>query len=308
VSETRIVHDLGPLTFDGLDPVAVIDIDTNFGTRLAEKVFPYIDASADEGTGRLPLRCTVTLFFSNVWKSGAFPGLFGTWFKRLQDGGKPGKLSHPLLGEFDAVVPDGSFRIAGTDNAGIRVQVSFKESIPDPETPTELTFESGSASDIAAVVDQCMAAMGLSYPSGMGADTLVALVDKVTSLPADIVGEVGAKLDSLVGTIDRIHQAVAIAVENANALEDALRDEVQNSVERITLERMIWDFRFTVKAMKEKAEKTARATKSVITDAPTTLPSLSYQLGADLSGMIQLNPTLLKSPSVPKGTKVLYFA
>lgn len=301
------VHKLEPLTFDGLEPVPVLSVGSTFGHRQAQRVYPYVDAAAHEWVGREPIKVRARIAFLNTAKLGLFPGVWAAYRQRLQDG-KSGKLRHPEIGEFEAVITSFSYDLDGRQPHGLIADVEFEETILDAESPTEFTFESGSASDIAEVVDQCMAAMGLSYPSGMGADTLVALVDKVTSLPADVVGELSAKLDSLVGTIDRIHAAVQAAVENANALEDAVRDEIQNSVERITLERMIWDFRFTVKTMKEKAEKTARPTKSLITETATTLASLSYQLGTDLGGLIQLNPALLKTPSVPKGSKVLYFS
>jgi prophage DNA circulation protein len=300
-----VVHNLEPLTFDGLEPVPVISIETSGGHRQAERVYPYVDAAAHEWTGREPYRVRGRLALVNTAKQNLFPGVWAALRKRFQDG-TSGELRHPDIGVFQAALTSFSWALDGRTPHGIIVDVEFVETIADPDTPTEFEFNTGGSAEIAEQADNAMAAMGLSYPSGMG--SLAQSVAAIASLPADLIGEVSAKIDATIGQIDQIQASIYSVVEAANALDDAARDAVQCSVDRITLERLLADLRWSLKQDKASLEKAARPVKTFVADADSTLATISFRLGANLAGLIQLNPSLLAVPLVPKGAAVKYFA
>lgn len=302
---TGILHTLEPLTFDGLDPVAVISIETSGGQRQAERIYPYIDAVAHEPTGREPYRVRARLAFLNTWRQNMYPGVWAVWKQRFADR-VSGELRHPDLGIFPAVIKSFSYTLDGRTPHGVIADVEFEETIEDVDAPTEFEFKTGGSAEIAEEVDDAMAVMGLSYPSGMG--SAAEAVGKLASLPADLIGEISAKIDAVIGQVHQLQRSLESAVAAAESLPDAARDAIQNAVERVALETLLASLWDSLKQDKEKLEKAAKPVKTFTNDADSTLGNISFRLGADLPGLIQLNPALLATPTVPKGATVKYFA
>lgn len=300
-----VLHNLEPLVFDDLEPAAVISIETSGGQRQAERIFPYLDSAAHEPTGREPYRVRVRLAFLNTWRQNMYPGAWSSWRQRFQDR-VSGKLRHPDIGILSAAMVSFSYVLDGRMPHGVIVDVEFVETIEDIDAPAEFEFKAGSSAEIAEEVDNAMAVMGLSYPSGMG--SVAGAIARIAKIPAEAIGEVSAQIESTIGQVFQIQQAVEAAVASAATLPDQARDAVQNSVERIALDGLLASLWDSLKSDKAKIEKAAKPTKVHTVEADSTLGNISFKLGADLAGIIQLNPSLLAAPTVPKGTAVKYFA
>ena len=201
----------------------------------------------------------------------------------------------------------GSYKLTAQEQSGVTVTVSFVESIKAADSPTKLQYNQSSAKAAAQAADQYIATLDLGYPDGMPEPSLEEAVAGLTGSVALVGLEVNGKITALVGTVDRIKENLRMQCSLVQTAEAATKDALAGSAERILLELQLNSLRWILTQTLANAASTARVVKSVVTSVEQSLASLSYDLGADLVGIMTLNPSLLTGPLVPKGSKVSYY-
>ncbi|NUP13748.1 MAG: hypothetical protein HOW73_47535 [Polyangiaceae bacterium] len=308
----RAVHNLPRLRFSSekfgtLPEVPTGPIETSWENGLAPRRFPYVPGAAHEDVEREELFANTELYFINTYQPGLYPGVWATWRKALLSGAI-GELTHPDIGVFSARVKGGSYVIAPNVQGGVKVRVSFVESLPSADQPTALEFAEGNAQEVAQIVDESMAAMGIEYPSGYPEVSLEEFVSAIVSFGPLLAAEFVAKAEYMVGTIDRIQAQIDENVEFASSSIEQDLDSIANNPSRSILERALNDLRWIMTQQIKAAGALSRVVKTYTTSSTLTLAAISIALKADIAGIVQLNPKLLSLPSLSPGTQVRYFA
>lgn len=301
----KIIHDLPPVTFNGLS-APVREIQSDWSIRLAERAYPYTDAAAHDPTGRQPIRTTVTFAFINTIAENLYPGEWAKW-RRMSFTGKIGKFQHPDIGQYDARIESVSVAISPASQSGIFPKFVFVESLAEVDQPTQFEFSAGDLTEIAAEVDDGAAALGLEYPDGMPEPSFEEFVGGIVGQGAILEAQVSGKINSALGTLDRMQDRLDAKVRESYGDTLDVKDAIAGSVERILLEQSIAALSWGLRELQTATLSRSRATKSVVTTADSTLATLSLSLSQDLGDLILLNPALLASPLVPKGTSVTVY-
>lgn len=303
--DATAIHDLPALTWLGSKAYAS-DIETSWNHRLAVREFPYVDGDAHEKMGRASLSVTATLHWLNTIERGLFPGRWRN-FRGLLLRGESGTLSHPDIGNFHARVDSVGYTITAKTTAGVSVRVKWVESIRSADEPTKIVVGSSDSLASAQSVDALMAEMGLEYPDGMPGDsTFEAAVSGLASMGAEFTHQLASAVNQITGLADQVFQSIKL-IGNANLyISPSLRDPIVSHPGRHALEFGLNSLRMQLKSMLETAQKAGGETKLHVVTADQPLASLSIALGTDISSLIRLNPGIVKSPIVSKGTKLTY--
>src|SRR6516225_3627286 len=94
------------------------------------------------------------LYFHNTLEKDLYPLTWESWKQALFDGSS-GDLIHPDLGTIRARVLKGSVRLVAESRAGVTVEVTFTETVDDPDKINEFDNPNATASlqDAAAAAD-----------------------------------------------------------------------------------------------------------------------------------------------------------
>lgn len=300
------IHDLPPLTWLGVKAY-VSDIRTSWSHRLPEYEYAYVDGDAHDNTGRKSLKVSATLQFLNTIEPGLYPGKWSS-FRALLLSTQSGTLVHPDVGKFHARVADGEYTISARSPAGVSVNVTWTESIRNANSPTKIVTATADATASAKALDDAIAVLGIDYPDGMGSSTFAGLVGDILAFGSIFSAEVKSLINTTIGYVDSIYTQMQVAAASVAFATAAARDAIAAPPFR-------WVFEFQCDALRvalgehlDALLEGAQPTKTFTTKATTTLASLSLSLDTDIGGLVQLNPGLVGSPSVPKGTLVTYFA
>ncbi len=302
----RVIHELPALDWEGLPSVPCSVVDTSWSHRLASREYYGTDGEAHDDGGRKSLTVTVVLHFHNTYDPKLYPTHWTKWRKALLTG-KIGKLRHPDIGQFMARVADGSFRISASEQAGITVHVTFVESLKAADQPTKFSQSTGAAGAAARKCDTYMASLNLDYPDGFPDPSLEEALAGFTGQFAVAALEFSGKVTALVGTVDRIKENLRMQCEMVRNADAAVKEAVAGSVERILLELQLDTLRMILTEAAKTAAQAARPVKAHTTIGDITFPSLSLDIGADLVSLLDLNPSLIGLPFIPKGTTVKFF-
>ena len=302
---TRAIHDLPAVEWDGLRaPCSVVE--TSWENRLAQREYYAVPGASHDDTGRAPIEVTLTLHFHNTIEPDLYPSRWTKWRKALMSG-EAKDIKHPDIGKFRARCKGGSYRIAAQEQSGVTVTCSFVESIKAADSPTKLVYSSSNAKAAAAAADQYISDLDLGYPDGMPEPSLEESINGLTGSVSLVGLELNGKVTALIGTVDRIKDNLRSQCELVQTAEAATRDAIAGVPERILLELQLDTLRWILTQTLENAAASARVVKSVVNSVDQSLASLSYELGADIIGMMDLNPGLLLKPLVPKGSKVAFY-
>lgn len=299
------VHNLPSLTWLG-SKVYADDIETSWTHRNPERAFPYVDGEAHENTGRKSLKVSATLLFLNTIEPGLFPGKWRN-FRGLLLGGQSGILRHPDIGNFHARVENSSYRITSKSTSGVRVQAAWTESIKSADEPTKIVTGKADAAATARKADAAMAELGLDYPDGMGeGTTLEGLINEFFSIGALFTQQIFGEINRIIGLTDQIYVSMQVLGQSVQYADAALRAAIAGHPSRWILETALKSLRVQLKDTLDAATQGARPIKSYTNPSDASLATISLAVGAIISDLVDLNPSVLGSPIVPKGTKILY--
>jgi prophage DNA circulation protein len=287
---------LPQITFDGLPTVPCQSMSITFGHTLAARSYPYVDGDGHEHTGRKSHVMEVRLLFVNTLgleQPGVilFPDIFNQWLARLFDG-KAGNLEHPILGNLRARVMGGTVPIVAEVRSGSIVDVTFVETLDDPTQAIPFTGAQ-SVTAAAALAEQSAAAVGISYPTGEPLE--VSLSDAFAS----VAGQLGSLATSVSGKINQVRGDVEDMIEAAESLQD---HAAYAAVDNLTA---AWDVLVTI--AESGPIKTSRAKAMGTTQSETTIDAIADAVSNSTQEIIDLNPTLLRRPMVPKGASFTYY-
>ena len=289
---SRVIRELPKLTWRGLfAPCEAAPV--KFAHAQNERKAYQIDAAWHDHGGREPNSVDVKLHFLNTMFDGVlwFPNEYNKWQKALFDG-SPGKLRHPILGEFDAVVKGGSVQLDSSRSAGVTVDVTFDETLVDV---TKANAFKGPQVDVKAVAKQALTDagnLGINFPSGRldGSlfDAIDSLLGDITSAQMTITG-LG---NQIVGGIEDMIYRVELVADPASA------PAYDNLV-------LLWD---ALKTKVTDAEKlAARSTATTLLGSDTTFDAVASERSNTVEELMGLNPGLVRYRVIPKGSALVFY-
>ncbi len=282
----------------------LLSISASLAHDLVEHKYWGVDGARVEDTGLTPMRFSAEIPFIN----GIVPGkgekwgaLYPTEFRRFLAAcalKTTGILVHPEFGEIPCRCERLDFEISGDRRGGVVVKVSWVETLQDDDTanpfgPSPIQDIELAALDLdASDTDLKKPAPTLPEYETSFADLargIQGIVDSATILTMTTVG----KIDSIV------YRAEAIG-DSIDRAKSALTYGPTNAVER--LKAHAHDLRQSL------LQASGRDIALYYVKGDTTLAGLLAQLpGASLGDLVKLNPQLMTSAVVSKGTTVRYY-
>lgn len=249
------------------------------------------------------------MLFINTIEPGLYPGKWNNW-RGLLLSGQSGDLRHPDIGIFNSRVDNVSYHIGSDNTHGLKARVKFVETLKSADEPTKIVPNKSDLAATAKAIDDTMAVMNLPYPDGMGFAevTFEGLVNELASIGSLVELEALGALNRILGLADAVYASMQVLGVGSLYLPASVRDLIANDVARHTLERSINALHAQAKAAAEAAVGSSKQVGIYQTDADYTLASISIKLSADISDLVRLNPTSVKYPVIPKGSKVRYYA
>lgn len=289
---------LQQLAFDGLPSVPCRSVGLDFEHSLPVRSYPYVDGDGHDNTGRRSATMPVQLLFLNTLtleQPGVilFPSLFNQWLERLLDG-RAGNLEHPIFGNRRARVARGSVPLVSEVRDGVIVDVTFVETLDEPEQ--QIAF-SGPETSVAASAIAAQAACdeaGIAYPDGTSEEP-----DLLTAARAAIASA-ESRITGAEGKIARVQGKVMRMVDDAERLNShAMYAAYDNLVS-------LWASLNDLK--KRLPGRIQRAVGEAVTQTSASIDSLARKHGNDVEDMMGLNPQLLAEPVIQRGTRYKYYS
>lgn len=284
------------MTFRGLvsPPYDIANFSGSFS--LAQKRYPYVDGASFDNVGRDPIPMSFKLYFLNTLGEDLFPELFEKWVNGLILDGRVGELEHPLLGSMNVMPKSWSVQLSANTTSGIIMDVSFIETIQDPENATSSTIvaEFPVVRVAAAAVDQDYSKLNLKWPDGARTDSLLDLVDQIEGLVFSARLTAEGVLNQAIGFIDNLLDSVENIASNSSRIWALVTNLtlISNSFRDIKE-------RLGLQSEREVAQRTYEFNVSIDAVAADT--------GNSVGEIMTLNTSLLGQPTVPAGKPVSYF-
>lgn len=290
-NEDRIIEQLQELTWRGRRaPCTTADF--RFSHDQARRKYPYVNGVGHDWTGLNEIPITAELYFVNTIEPRSFPDEWNFWLENLLDG-SPGKLVHPVLGEMDAVVIEGSVKVTAQNKAGVIVSVTWEKTRLDLEQDDQFRRLEVNIAAVAAQCDADLATLGIPIPEHV--PTVPSLLEAFNGIKGALFS---AQL-TVEGAINQIQGVVSDLIETVDNLNDARTWAAQTNL--VTF----WD---SLRQMAENAARSAaRPVASLQTSHETTLEAIAASVSNTLDDVIALNLSLLISPIVPKDTVVRFY-
>lgn len=289
---SRVIRELPKLTWRGLFAPCEAAPVKGAHAQVERKAYG-IPAAWHDPAGREPYSTDVKLHFLNCQFDGIlwFPNKWNEWQKALEDD-SPGKLRHPLLGEFDAVVKSWVVALDASRTAGVTVDVTFDETLVDV---TKANAFKGPQVDVKAVAKQALTDagnLGINFPSGRLDGSLFDAIDSflgdITSAQMTITG-LG---NQLVGGIEDMIYRVELVADPASA------PAYDNLV-------LLWD---ALRTKVTDAEKlAARSTATTLLGSDTTFDAVASERSNTVEELMGLNPGLVRYRVIPKGSALVFY-
>jgi len=276
---------------------------------LARHAFVDADGANLEGMGRAPLQFSFTIPFYN----GTSPAKQETWggqplypnrFRQFLEACQPrttGFLQHPELGTLQAKTESVRVQWDANRRDGVLVHAVWIETIDDPDDIDPLLGVSPIADAVATAqnLDQIvhsnaeLAAKIPKFPQYQ--PSLGDLIDKVQAA-ADSVGNLATRAQ---GAVNQIEYRVDSMRDAVDRLKNAYTWPSSNAIERMAA---------SVNDLRKQLFDSKKKIGVFVTKADSTLAGVAGSIPTDLTGVMKLNPSLLASPVVARGTSVRYYA
>lgn len=288
----RAIYGLEPLTWR--DMTAQCELAPfDFAHSQAERRYPYVDGFGHDNTGRDSLRFTTRLYFLNTVEPGSFPDKWNAWRDALFDG-SAGDLVHPVLGLVRARVMQGHVEYRAQTTAGVIVDVTFTETVDDPEVLFFFDSPTVALDAAAKAADNAASDAGINYPTGDpgGATSIAGAV-------AQFEGAITSFGMSVSGYANMVAAQIDGMISVAEGLTDPTKWPAYDNL--VTA----WS---SVKNVAAKTALVSRATAQTKLSADMGLDAVASSVGNSLDDIINLNPSLVSKPTVPKGTTVTHYS
>jgi hypothetical protein len=287
------IQDLPLLSFQGLEPAPYDTAGFSWSHRHGRNTFVNVNGATHPWTGLNPFPLPVRMHFINGINNRIdwFPDLWNEWMPVLLNG-EPGRLTHPLLGDVDAVVTGGSVTLVARHTAGVIVDVTFENTLKDPEQ--ELTFEPltlNLESLVSLFIEESENA-GIEPPSQ----------ESVTDITDAAAIANGFASQVNMAAAGAINSAKGIAGEYI-ALVRAESNPALQVLEDIAV--LIW---VQFDEAGKKIAKNARNTATKVVQGDSSIAAIAAEEGNTEQEIMALNPDLLATPIVSRGTRVRFYS
>jgi prophage DNA circulation protein len=289
---------LQQIGFDGLPSVPCRSVGLDWTHSLPVRSYPYVDGDGHDHTGRRSATMDVELLFWNTLvleQPGIvlFPTVFNQWLERLLSG-RSGNLEHPIFGNRRARVAHGSVPLVSEVRDGVTVDVTFIETLDEPEQQIPFKGPDVSAEAAAIAAQAACNTAGIAYPDGTPDEP-----DLLTATRAAIANA-ESRITRAEGKINQLQGKIVRMLDDAERLNNHAMYAAQDNL------TTLW---VTLNDLKNRLPATVqRAIGEAVTQAPnTSLTTLATRHGNTVEEMMGLNPLLLREPTIPRGTRYKYF-
>lgn len=302
VTPDRVIQDLEPMTWRGVEAPPYDTAGFTFRHTQPGRMYPNINGASHDWQGMEAIPLRFRLYFLNTIAlrgrrrnrgstTDLFPGLWNDWWKILQDG-RPGKMTHPLLGERDVVVKEGTVELTAQVTSGVIVDVEFETTILDPENQAQDFTVRVALKELATDVDTKAQNADIPMPSGVVETSIFEIV---------------AQLDGFLFALE--NQALGIINKAKGVIEDMV-DFIDSRDSRQTVQQArdalieLWN---ALTDLAESVGKKLRPTGTTTLTRDMGLDVFAREFGMTIEEAIELNPRALLSPTVSQGTVMRYY-
>ncbi len=324
MTAANIIAELPELEWRGLTaPYSTAPFTVTFD--LAPRAYYGTDGFGHENTGRQSTPFQATLLFLNTLREGAFPGLYTEWVDACVNDKSVDWLLHPLLGLTRARVQSFAVQFEAPKRAGVVVDVTWVETLEDPDTRVPFTTPTVTPEAAALAADEALAAVGISYPQPSTASALTGVAPSTTGTAAAafVTPEQLPKTPTLENatSLDEAYRAVkgqlfsaALYVSSAiNRLLGIVR-QLMADVDALH-DHDAWAARWnlsafyaSLKQIQKDAERlVAKATATRTLKKDMTLDEFARTVSNSLTDVMTLNVGALRTPIVLKGATLRYY-
>jgi prophage DNA circulation protein len=288
-----VLSTLQPPSWRGI-PFPLTSLHNGFTHDHVEHKFLYQSGAYIEATGRNALNFQARIPFCNGVEAASFeswagqvlyPDLFNRFLQAVLDE-TSGEFVHPNFGTLTCKARDVDWDIAGNGpRDGAILSCRFYHSNDDKDSLSDtLTTQSpmARASSSAAVLDDQLAATGPLPELSNDKKSFGELVADVGDGTGN-VGRITSKLDNTDAALQR-----------------------RDSVGDWPLRGAVEDMRAAVFDLQSFNGVGAQRTRETTVSWGTTLPVLGIRLGVRTQDLVEMNPSLARSPLVPAGVRVRY--
>lgn len=263
-------------------PHARMDRDGAFVENVGMKGFVYhlmipfvngIVNSVMESWGHMPL----------------FPDTYLDFLDALQDR-TTGPFQHPFFGIRQCKVGDWSDELNADSRGGVFMQVDLLETVDDASAVSITSTSTGSlAVQAASDVDRILKSLTPPPDNGTGGLSLSDFIDGITAIGSE-VGLLEMQIQGKIAQVINTLQGIADTYDTIVGLPDSIMQLIA-----------------ALHAMAAAALAQAKPTSYYVTNTICTLSQVAVRLGTDCPTLLQLNPSLARTPVIPYGTIVKYY-
>jgi hypothetical protein len=288
-----VIQGLAPARWRNLPPAPCGIADFTFSHSQIARKYTYVDVGGDHHTGREPIFFKRTWYFLNTLEKNLFPDLFERYRNALFDG-TSGDFEDPVLGLLRAVVLEGTVKVSPAVTAGVIVEATFKETRDDIEDGYAFEGAAVSMISVAQAAETAAAAYDINYPDGENEG--LSLFDAVNAIESTLFS---ANL-TYTGALNKVTGKVEQMIDAVTALNEPAAWPAQQNL------LTVWT---RLKTLEEKATKlaTTRPVGGELLIAETTITAFAKKHGNTSKEIIDLNPSALRAPSIPKGTTLRFY-
>jgi hypothetical protein len=291
LTAANIIGDLPVLKWRGLE--APCESASYRGSHSqAERRYPYIDGAGHDWTGRDPYQFTPTrLHFLNTIKPyNWFPTRWND-FRAALENGTSGDLDHPDLGTVRARVLTWEVDLTAQNRGGIVVNVVWSETVDNLDERVVFLGPDVTPSALASAADDGMSSLGIDYPDGVGSTSFSEMLGSIEGFAFSARLSSGGAINQAMGVVSKVVKTV----ENVNDHAAwALRDNLTQ----------LWD---ALRVTSQQFIQAQRATGVLVTSSETTIDAIARDVGNSVSDITSLNIGLVRSPGVPRNTRVTFY-
>lgn len=304
--------------------VPCTDFETNLEQDLVEHKWPDRDGAHVEATGRAPLVITATIPFRNFVSPGKseswgrvgrdidgtveldqkellYPTTFRKFFIAMATRSS-GPLQHPEFGIIQCKPKSAHCKWLATRRDGCDVHATWVESLDDTQREFEDILARKSpepladvaSSDLDQQIDDFGVPLVTNDPDGLAGisfsdqiQSITSAFDAATLVSAQYAGKIDHVLYRVQALQDRVERAADVTawplISSCERAKSALHD------------------------LKTLLLNSARNVSIYITPQDTTLASLTIETGGSIDDLLTLNPALVQTPFVERGTKVRFY-
>ena len=219
-----------------------------------------------------------------------FPDTYLQMLDAVQDR-TTGTFTHPFYGDRTCKVGDWSEELSPDARVGVVMQLDLLETVDD-DSAVALTSTSAKsiAAQAAADIDAAIPLLNPPPDLGPASPSLSDFIDGITAIGSEI-SLLEMQVNGKIAQVNAILQGIADTFSTTPGLPD--------SVMRLIA---------ALHALVAQALAQAKPTSYYVTNTPCTMPQLAVRLGSSAPDLLKLNPSLARTPVLPYGTIVRYYA